>query len=656
MERAKGVAVDDERQHEQELFGIKLRRGLAAGKKGGPCTPVPAWKFEDPVAEDSRSLDGHRPSSSAATAAAPVRQPAVSARKLGAGLWEVQDVLPLSRMSRRMSRRGRDPAAEDLADVSPRGEPQSAGSFRRHAATSSTHHHNLNERYSKALQPFSPTTYSSSMEVGAFNQVASPSRSLDHRGKLGESGYSIKTSTELLKVLNRIWTLEEQHSSNISEVKTLKTELEHARLRIRELKQEQQAYRREMDDLMNHVAEDKAVRKTKERDKIKAAVKSIREELEDERRLRRHSESLHRKLGKELSEVKASYSKALKHLEGERRANSLLEDLCDEFAKGVGDYEQEVRELKQKAAIDFERKTDGLVLHVSEAWLDERLQLKNAEARGDAAEKSAILNRLSSEITTFLQARRSTNSNGDMRRQSRESVHLNGATSAPQAGEDDDSVASDLHCFELSMISANNGGHGPLKSHREECREVLESMRKSNFTRKKGQSSSNCEEEHTDRIKSCNGSKAPHTDAETRGMEPNHIKFLIAKESENFDDEDGDGKLKWTGMHRTDEIDSELYEGGMVHHDDHRGDDSRSRFSWRGHFAPIGEDSVPVDFPTLSSRWNRRHMSPGLEISECSSSLLKGAKENTLKAKLLEARLEGQQARFKVSKGSSSVC
>jgi hypothetical protein len=51
--------------------------------------------------------------------------------------------------------------------------------------------------------------------------------------------------------------LEEQHASNISLIKALKTELDHTRIRVKELLRDRQADRHEVDDLMKQIAEDK---------------------------------------------------------------------------------------------------------------------------------------------------------------------------------------------------------------------------------------------------------------------------------------------------------------------------------------------------------------------------------------------------------------
>ncbi|KAK7259647.1 hypothetical protein RIF29_25259 [Crotalaria pallida] len=76
--------------------------------------------------------------------------------------------------------------------------------------------------------------------------------------------------------------------------------------------------RHEIDDLMKQIAENKLVRKSKEQDRLHVAVQSVRDELKDEMKLRKQSESIHRKLAWELCEVKSSFSMVLKELEQER--------------------------------------------------------------------------------------------------------------------------------------------------------------------------------------------------------------------------------------------------------------------------------------------------------------------------------------------------
>ncbi|KAH7863144.1 hypothetical protein Vadar_013874 [Vaccinium darrowii] len=135
----------------------------------------------------------------------------------------------------------------------------------------------------------------------------------------------------------------------------------------------------------------------------------------------------------------------------------ISEDLCDEFAKGITDYEQEVWFLKHEPEKDraHRESPDRLILHLSEAWLDERMQMKLAEPQYDLAKKNTIVDKLSLEIETFLRARNSVGSinmkdlslsskkpiESSLRWHSSESFNLNGAVSAPHnADEEDDST------------------------------------------------------------------------------------------------------------------------------------------------------------------------------------------------------------------------
>lgn len=645
-DRGKGVASDDDKvpAGEQEtLLGIKLRRGLVAGKRGGPCTPSPAWKLEEDVGEEVDDVAG---AVERLREAARKRQ-SVSARKLGANLWDLQDLVPLEGMSRRSGRPHRLRDGGGGADLSHLGEadrPQSAGSLRRHVVASLMEHHKSIKRKSNALEHASPADASSSMEVTHYNPAISSVGSLYPKEQNGDARYCLKTSTELLKVLNRIWSLEEQHASNASVVKTLKLELDHAKTCIQELMQEQKEHHCEMDELMNKVAEDKAHRKKKEKDSMKLAVLSIKEELDDEKKLRRRSESLHRKLGKELTDTKTALSKALKDLESERSLSGLLEDLCDEFARGIGQYEKEIRDLK-KYTKDCERNVDGLVLHISEVWLDERLQMQMAESCGEKPEKGAIISRLKEEIISFLRARRANIINGvseqqrhhNLRRQSLESLHLNGAISAPHDLEDDDSIASDLHCFELNMDKTKEGIHGQSKPLGESS---LESVRKSSSGKKVAgiRKAKEGLERQLEGMELGNAMNL-HTDPDS-GEAAIFQKWANSSggHERNVGDLNSSNMLtKYTAKNNL-----ETSSGSKVHHANYQGETSQNKFSGRGNFLA---SSSPVQL------WNYRGASVDPEISECSSKLPPGLKENTLKAKLLEARLEGRHARLRALKG-----
>ncbi|XP_039000039.1 uncharacterized protein At5g41620-like [Hibiscus syriacus] len=628
MER-KEKSVESEGEN-QDFMAKKLKGGLLVGKRAGPSTPSPIWRLEFSPQNATTPEFLQLPNGSS-----------VSARKLCANLWDLHPHYSLPTLHKRASKlrlhhfkhKGFDAAADP--PHTPLDQPASASSLRKHSSASPMQHARLVERNGHAPQPVSLASCGSSLEIAPYDPAVAPSTSLDFKGRSERSSYSLKTPTELLKVLNRIWSLEEQHISNMSLVNALKTELGHSRGRIKELLREQQTERQEMDNLMKQVTEDKFIRKNKEQDKVKAVVQLVRDELENERRLRKRSESMHRKLARDLSGLRSSFANALKELERERKARILLENLCDEFARGVREYEQEMRFLKHKHEIDHVdgEKPERLILHMSEAWLDERMQMKLAEGQTDLAEKNSIVDKLSLDIETFLEAKRSPGSRKSgpkgkcSHQHSLESFPLNEAVSAPHGAVDEQySSDSDLQCYEpkkpvsrvLSKGSCKLQGDNALVCHGEE-------LGNRNSIRKKAQS-----QDAVKSSKSC--SFRGRFDEQLANGETSH-----------------DNKVKRNGSRGLCSINvldslirnhSLSSEGDKVHPECSLREDSCVQSVFKGRASPV-------------QQWVSKLSSPDFKKTDSCLTLPPGFKENTLKAKLLEARLEGQQSRAKAAKGST---
>ncbi|XP_076895926.1 uncharacterized protein At5g41620-like [Bidens hawaiensis] len=394
--------------------------------------------------------------------------------KLVATVWELHHYnLPLAKMhhgggSRRNHHHHhhRHHLLEDNPDTFPH-DLGSAGSLRRHVAASlmQMQHHRAIQRTHNAARAVSPETYgSSSMEVAPYNPAVTPTSSIEFRLGNGETSYSLKTSTELLKVLNRIWSLEEQQASNITLVKALKRELDVARSKIKELARDRQSDRNELEQLMKQITEDKQGHGN-------ANIQSVRDELEGERKLRKRSEILHRKLARELYETKASLANVLKDLEKEKKSRVVLEDVCDEFAWGIKNYEQELHALKHvnldngKGLNNRSSTRDGMILHISESWLDQRMQMKQETT----LTKKSIVEQLSLEIEAFLEAKRkamqkvgSVVGPTPRRRHSLESIPTNLIASAPPGDDEyDDDNNNDNDNDNNDGALSPNGGDSP---------------------------------------------------------------------------------------------------------------------------------------------------------------------------------------------------
>ncbi|KAG7587688.1 hypothetical protein ISN44_As07g000660 [Arabidopsis suecica] len=477
-------------------------------------------------------------------------------------------------------------------------QPESAGSIRRQIGQMLMKHHHLTERNDHALQPVSPTSYDSSLEVAPYNAAVSPGRQ-----RAGEPNYNLKTSTELLKVLNRIWSLEEQHSANISLIKSLKTELAHSRARIKELLRCQQADRRDMDALVKQLAGEKLSKDTKEHehDRLSYAVQS----LEDERKLRKRSESLYRKLAQELSEVKSTLSNCVKEMERGTKSKKILERLCDEFAKGIKSYEREIHGLKQKLDKNWKGwdEQDQMVLCIAESWLDERIQSGNGSA----------LEKLEFEIETFLKTKQNADSKeiARNRRTSLESVPFN-AMSAPiwevDREEEEDSGGSDSNCFELKK-HGRDVAKPRLGDETEKPELSKADVVSGEKPRRRNQSPSSLQVKFEDQM--------------AWAMSSNEKKKARAIEIEPETDKCGKETNNVVGdMIRTHR--RLLSETREI-------DEASCSYPSRRRESPIRQ-------------WNTRTVTPDLSAPQ-------GVKDNTLKAKLSEGRTKSSRPRVRVFKG-----
>lgn len=301
------------------------------------------------------------------------------------------------------------------------------------------------------------------------------------KSRLRDLSNGLTTSKELLKILNRIWGLEEQHSSSMSLISALRNELERAREQVDHLIQEQQTDKDEINYLMKRFAEEKAIWKSKEQERIRAAVQSIATNLEVERKLRRRTENVNVKLSRDLAETKAYLLKAMKELEGEKKARDIVEQVCDELARGIGEDKATVEQLKRESAKAREEvEKEREMLQLADVFREERVQMKLSEAKFQFEEKNAAVDKLRNELEAFLKTRKTKESRGYKNRSGLMEVeeqhkmrhmgrtHSETNVEGDEVGEvedgeegkeelDDDSAESDLHSIELNMDNNNRG-------------------------------------------------------------------------------------------------------------------------------------------------------------------------------------------------------
>lgn len=423
-------------------------------------------------------------------------QTSVSARKLATALWEMNRIsspqvienLP-EKMSMKVTRgRGRmarsiqpsslprhlfDPSHSPVSDISDRSR---SGSHRRimpliyQKSRYNEHNHKASDL------PSNPSL----METKTHSQVLTLTSSvMGTKSRLKDLSNGLMTSKELLKMLLHIWGHGDQHSSTIALVSALRAELDRARVLVDQFIREQRSDFSEISCLRKQLLEEKSARKSKEQERIRAAVQSLMEELESEKKRRRRAERMNKKLGMEVSHMKTSLSMAAKELESERRSSEIIEQICNELVRGIGEDKAVIEELKREyVKVREELEEEREMLHHADEWREERVQMKLSEAKFQFEEKNAAVDQLRNELEAFLAAKRTEehgNTHEDVvshldcqdqsqllfpsRNHRAANLIVDGRKEVGEEGQEEDhevdSEGSDLHSIELNMDGNN---------------------------------------------------------------------------------------------------------------------------------------------------------------------------------------------------------
>ncbi|GAB4859812.1 hypothetical protein Ancab_011292 [Ancistrocladus abbreviatus] len=386
----------------------RLKRAILVDKKAGSSTPVPIWKMAS-RSPASGMLNFHGGEGLKSKG----KESLTSARKLAATLWEINGGhSPKGNFEEKKERERK--TVEKIGKLLEEGlfEPHLldqchspncekidgsiAGGHRRRSSVTSQKLQ-LTECIAAGLD--SVGNIASSIEV---TSQAAAENMVGVKTRLKDVSNSLTASKELVKVLFRMLSQEEQHSSKLTLVSALRVELDRARLQIDQLIQEHRCSYNEINAALKQFAAEKAAWKSKEQDRIRDAISSIARELEIEKKMRKQTERLNKKLGRELADTREDLSKAVKELDGERRAREILEQTCDELARGIGEDRAEVEVLKRESAkVREEVEKERQMLQLADVLREERVQMKLAEARYEFEEKNAALERLRSELEGY---------------------------------------------------------------------------------------------------------------------------------------------------------------------------------------------------------------------------------------------------------------
>ncbi|XP_077243619.1 actin cytoskeleton-regulatory complex pan-like protein [Tasmannia lanceolata] len=384
--------------------GIRLKRdGVSSGKRSGPATPLLKWKFD----AGDFSVDGGKVKESGRKVCRKERdsgEVSVSARKLGSGLWHFQ-VQEVSRvegtyLSKKSSDRlGFEPVVG-------------------HAGVPYLSNPNRNEYDSLMKDQLQKPLSVPHLKNGTLHKL-DPSlqfpNSAMERATKWDPGSST-TPDNAYKFYGQLKLLEDQQITTVSVVSALQAELEQARTRIHDLESERQSSKKKLEHFLRKLAEEKASWRSREHEKVRAIIDDVKDDLNRERKNRQRLEIVNSKLVTELADAKLSAKRLFQDYEKERKGRELMEEVCDELAKEIGEDKAEVEALKRESMkirdeVDEERK----MLQMAEVWREERVQMKLIDAKLILEEKHSQMSKLIADLEACLRSRTSTAEAVEMR-------------------------------------------------------------------------------------------------------------------------------------------------------------------------------------------------------------------------------------------------
>ncbi|KAH7662089.1 Myosin rod fragments domain-containing protein [Dioscorea alata] len=366
--------------------------GAYAGRRSGPGTPLLRWKFDNGDRQGEVAPEvggkGRRKKKSCDGA------PAVSARRLAAGIWQLH--LPEFASGGGEGRRGQVVSEHFPGHMQNKSVPIH-GSAAFHAC-------GRNE----LLSPMSVHNTENFM-LQKLDGSAALANSVMEKATKWDPGCT-KASDEVYRFYSHLKLLEDQQITTVSVVSTLQAELEQARTQIAELEAERKVAKKKIDHFFRKVEEEKASWRSKEHKKIRAILDDMKIDLNRERKSRQRMEIMNSKLVNELAEAKLSAKRFMQDYEKERKNRILMEEVCDELAKEMGEDKAEVDALKKESLMAREEvEEERKMLQMAEIWREERVQMKLVDAKLTLEEKYAQLSKLQADLEAFLKERRNTN-------------------------------------------------------------------------------------------------------------------------------------------------------------------------------------------------------------------------------------------------------
>lgn len=263
------------------------------------------------------------------------------------------------------------------------------------------------------------------------NAISSPNSVLEpHSGELHKvhlrlaSGVEDATKWETMSIksiepdgadviASQLNLVEEQEQQGGSYVASLELELQQARDRVSKLEAERLSAKKQLDRLFKKLAEEKAAWRNREHKKVRAILEDIKADLEHEKKNRRQLETINFKLVDELKEVKMAAKQLLQEYDNEQKTRELTEEVCNKLVREIEEHKSEIEAMKQYSVkLRGELDEDRKLLQMAEVWREERVQMKLVDAKLTLEAKYEQLSKLQKDVEAFISTFSSSEADG----------------------------------------------------------------------------------------------------------------------------------------------------------------------------------------------------------------------------------------------------
>ncbi|KAG7600111.1 hypothetical protein ISN44_As06g042410 [Arabidopsis suecica] len=382
----------------------RQRRSVASGgRRSRPETPLLKWKVEDRnkersgvVEDDDYEDDGCSNNNQVARSETTRRKDRrkisrpVSVRKLAAGLWRLQVPDASSSGGERKGKEG----LGFQGNTGYMGVPY-------------LYHHSdkpSGGQSNKIRQ--NPSTIATTKN--GFLCKLEPSMPFPHSAMEGATKWDpvcLDTMDEVHQIYSNMKRIDQQVNA-VSLVSSLEAELEEAHARIEDLESEKRSHKKKLEQFLRKVSEERAAWRSREHEKVRAIIDDMKTDMNREKKTRQRLEIVNHKLVNELADSKLAVKRYMQDYEKERKARELIEEVCDELAKEIGEDKAEIEALKRESMslreeVDDERR----MLQMAEVWREERVQMKLIDAKVALEERYSQMNKLVGDLESFLRSR-----------------------------------------------------------------------------------------------------------------------------------------------------------------------------------------------------------------------------------------------------------